>query len=106
MDADVISIETARSKMELLDAFTTSRYPNETGPVVYDIHAPRLPATAEMAKLLAKEAGRLATDKSGSIPTAAQNAAVGGGAFRPGQHGRRGTGGPLDNQIARADRLQ
>jgi len=63
MDADVISIETARSKMELLDAFTTYRYPNEIGPGVYDIHAPRLPSIAEMADLLVKAAGRLAADQ-------------------------------------------
>ena len=43
LDADVISIETARSRMELLDAFITFRYPNEIGPGVYDIHAPRCP---------------------------------------------------------------
>lgn len=53
LDADVISIETARSKMELLDAFTRYRYPNEIGPGVYDIHAPRQPTVGEMAGLLA-----------------------------------------------------
>lgn len=53
LDADVISIETARSKMELLDAFTRYRYPNEIGPGVYDIHAPRQPSVNEMAGLLA-----------------------------------------------------
>lgn len=52
LDADVISIETARSKMELLNAFKTYRYPNEIGPGVYDIHAPRLPTVEEMADLL------------------------------------------------------
>jgi 5-methyltetrahydropteroyltriglutamate--homocysteine methyltransferase len=52
MDADVISIETSRSKMELLDAFTTYRYPNEIGPGVYDIHSPRVPEVAEMAELM------------------------------------------------------
>ena len=44
MDADVITIETSRSQMELLDAFETFRYPNEIGPGVYDIHSPRVPA--------------------------------------------------------------
>ncbi|WP_454917697.1 5-methyltetrahydropteroyltriglutamate--homocysteine S-methyltransferase [Xanthobacter sediminis] len=53
MDADVISIETSRSKMELLDAFKSYRYPNEIGPGVYDIHSPRVPAVAEMTDLLA-----------------------------------------------------
>jgi 5-methyltetrahydropteroyltriglutamate--homocysteine methyltransferase len=52
MDADVISIETARSKMELLGAFARYRYPNEIGPGVYDIHAPRLPSVDEMIDLL------------------------------------------------------
>jgi 5-methyltetrahydropteroyltriglutamate--homocysteine methyltransferase len=52
MDADVISIETSRSKMELLDAFKTYRYPNEIGPGVYDIHSPRVPDVEEMSVLL------------------------------------------------------
>ncbi|MHA1539898.1 MAG: 5-methyltetrahydropteroyltriglutamate--homocysteine S-methyltransferase [Alphaproteobacteria bacterium] len=52
MDADVISIETSRSKMELLDAFTTYKYPNEIGPGVYDIHSPRIPSREEMVELL------------------------------------------------------
>jgi 5-methyltetrahydropteroyltriglutamate--homocysteine methyltransferase len=59
MDADVISIETARSKMELLEAFTTHRYSNEIGPGVYDIHAPRLPSVEEMTDLLAKASKKL-----------------------------------------------
>ncbi|MEJ2626634.1 MAG: 5-methyltetrahydropteroyltriglutamate--homocysteine S-methyltransferase, partial [Pseudolabrys sp.] len=52
MDADVISIETSRSKMELLDAFRNDKYPNEIGPGVYDIHSPRVPEVAEMTGLL------------------------------------------------------
>jgi 5-methyltetrahydropteroyltriglutamate--homocysteine methyltransferase len=52
MDADVISIETSRSKMELLDAFRNYKYPNEIGPGVYDIHSPRVPAVDEMTGLL------------------------------------------------------
>jgi 5-methyltetrahydropteroyltriglutamate--homocysteine methyltransferase len=52
MDADVISIETSRSKMELLDAFKSYRYPNEIGPGVYDIHSPRIPEVGEMTELL------------------------------------------------------
>jgi 5-methyltetrahydropteroyltriglutamate--homocysteine methyltransferase len=63
MDADVISIETARSKMELLNAFTLYRYPNEIGPGVYDIHAPRCPPVEEMTALLAKAKERLASDQ-------------------------------------------
>ncbi len=54
LDADVISIETSRSKMELLDGFGTFQYPNEIGPGVYDIHSPRVPATSEMVGLLKK----------------------------------------------------
>lgn len=59
MDADVISIETSRSKMELLDAFVSDRYPNDIGPGVYDIHSPRVPAVAEMTALLEKATERL-----------------------------------------------
>jgi len=54
MDADVITIETSRSAMELLTGFGTFRYPNEIGPGVYDIHSPRVPDTAEMVRLLKK----------------------------------------------------
>jgi 5-methyltetrahydropteroyltriglutamate--homocysteine methyltransferase len=54
MDADVITIETSRSQMELLEAFTTFHYPNEIGPGVYDIHAPRVPTIQEMIALLQK----------------------------------------------------
>ena len=63
LDADVISIETARSKMELLEAFSTYRYPNEIGPGVYDIHAPRCPSVDEMVALLDKAKQRLAHDQ-------------------------------------------
>lgn len=52
LDADVISMESARSKMELLHAFKAHGYPNEIGPGVYDIHSPRVPSSAEMQKLL------------------------------------------------------
>ena len=63
MDADVISIETSRSKMELLDAFVTYRYPNEIGPGVYDIHSPRVPAVEEMTELLVKATKHLKADQ-------------------------------------------
>lgn len=56
MDADVISIETARSQMELLEAFASYAYPNEIGPGVYDIHSPRVPAREDMSALLRKAA--------------------------------------------------
>ncbi|MGH8620760.1 MAG: 5-methyltetrahydropteroyltriglutamate--homocysteine S-methyltransferase [Burkholderiales bacterium] len=54
MDADVITIETSRSQMELLDAFASFRYPNEIGPGVYDIHSPRVPTEQEITALLQK----------------------------------------------------
>ncbi len=54
LDADVISIETARSAMELLGEFTRRKYPNEIGPGVYDIHSPRIPSVAEMLGLISK----------------------------------------------------
>lgn len=52
LDADVISIEASRSKMDLLRAFSTFHYPNEIGPGVWDIHSPRVPAADEMLQLL------------------------------------------------------
>ncbi|MDN3583039.1 5-methyltetrahydropteroyltriglutamate--homocysteine S-methyltransferase [Mucilaginibacter flavus] len=54
MDADVITIETSRSQMELLAAFSDFKYPNEIGPGVYDIHSPRVPTVDEMVSLLEK----------------------------------------------------
>jgi 5-methyltetrahydropteroyltriglutamate--homocysteine methyltransferase len=63
MDADVISIETSRSKMELLDAFKTYKYPNEIGPGVYDIHSPRVPEIGEMTDLLKLARLRLADEQ-------------------------------------------
>lgn len=63
MDADVISIETSRSKMELLDVFVTYRYPNEIGPGVYDIHSPRVPAVEEMTEFLVKATKHLKADQ-------------------------------------------
>ncbi|WP_184342709.1 5-methyltetrahydropteroyltriglutamate--homocysteine S-methyltransferase [Prosthecobacter vanneervenii] len=54
MDADVITIETSRSNMELLGAFVDFRYPNEIGPGVYDIHSPRVPSVSEMENLMRK----------------------------------------------------
>lgn len=52
MDADVVSMETSRSNMELLDAFARFKYPNELGPGVYDIHSPRVPSDEDMLLLL------------------------------------------------------
>jgi 5-methyltetrahydropteroyltriglutamate--homocysteine methyltransferase len=66
MDADAISIETTRSRMELLEAFAPGGgpgglcYPAEIGPGIWDIHSPRVPSAAEMAELLALARRRLA----------------------------------------------
>ncbi|MFO1418154.1 MAG: 5-methyltetrahydropteroyltriglutamate--homocysteine S-methyltransferase [Methylotetracoccus sp.] len=56
LDADVITIETSRSDMALLDAFGEFRYPNEIGPGVYDVHSPEVPQAADMRRLLDKAA--------------------------------------------------
>ncbi|WP_448694223.1 5-methyltetrahydropteroyltriglutamate--homocysteine S-methyltransferase [Pseudomonas rhizophila] len=63
MDADVITIETSRSDMELLEAFEAFEYPNDIGPGVYDIHSPRVPDTAEMVALMSKAVKRIAADR-------------------------------------------
>jgi 5-methyltetrahydropteroyltriglutamate--homocysteine methyltransferase len=63
MDADVISIETARSRMELLGAFTRFDYPNAIGPGVWDIHSPRVPGAEEMAGLLRRAAEALPRER-------------------------------------------
>jgi 5-methyltetrahydropteroyltriglutamate--homocysteine methyltransferase len=63
MDADVISIETSRSQMELLGAFAEYRYPNEIGPGVYDIHSPRVPSVEEITALLSKARRVLAPEQ-------------------------------------------
>ncbi|HAX91857.1 MAG TPA: 5-methyltetrahydropteroyltriglutamate--homocysteine S-methyltransferase [Rhodospirillaceae bacterium] len=59
LDADVISIETSRSQMELLEAFATYKYPNQIGPGVYDIHSPRVPPEDEIMRLVIKACERL-----------------------------------------------
>ena len=59
MDADVITIETSRSDMELLDAFDHFNYPNEIGPGVYDIHSPNIPTQEHMVALMRKAAERI-----------------------------------------------
>ena len=63
MDADVITIETSRSDMELLEAFEAFDYPNDIGPGVYDIHSPRVPDTAEMVKLMTKAVKRIPAER-------------------------------------------
>jgi len=63
MDADVITIETSRSDMELLDAFDNFKYPNEIGPGVYDIHSPNIPSEAHMTALMRKAAQRIPAER-------------------------------------------
>jgi len=63
MDADVITIETSRSQMELLEAFRTFNYPNEIGPGVYDIHSPRIPGRDEMLDLIKRAAQLVPKDR-------------------------------------------
>jgi len=63
MDADVITIETARSDMELLDAFDDFKYPNEIGPGVYDIHSPNIPTQEHIVALMQKAAERIPAER-------------------------------------------
>ncbi|UTW07092.1 5-methyltetrahydropteroyltriglutamate--homocysteine S-methyltransferase [Pseudomonas benzenivorans] len=63
MDADVITIETSRSDMELLEAFESFAYPNDIGPGVYDIHSPRVPEVVQMTELLRKAARRIPLER-------------------------------------------
>ena len=63
LDADVITIETSRSDMELLDAFVNFSYPNEIGPGVYDIHSPRVPTKDEIVRLMEKAAKVVPADR-------------------------------------------
>ncbi len=63
LDADVITIETSRSDMELLDAFVDFEYPNEIGPGVYDIHSPNVPSVDEMVDLMEKAAARVPPER-------------------------------------------
>jgi 5-methyltetrahydropteroyltriglutamate--homocysteine methyltransferase len=63
MDADVITIETSRSNMELLEGFAGFDYPNDIGPGVYDIHSPRVPTVEEMLRLLTRAARVIAPER-------------------------------------------
>src|SRR3546814_15942050 len=68
MDADVITMETSRSNMELLGAFEDFRYPNDIGPGVYDIHSPNVPNVGWMVDLIRKAAARLPAERLGVHP--------------------------------------
>lgn len=63
MDADVITIETSRSDMELLDAFEDFNYPNQIGPGVYDIHSPNTPSVEHIVALMKKAAERIPAER-------------------------------------------
>lgn len=63
LDADVITIETSRSDMELLESFEEFSYPNEIGPGVYDIHSPNVPEVAWIEALLQKAADRIPAER-------------------------------------------
>ncbi|MCS3434461.1 5-methyltetrahydropteroyltriglutamate--homocysteine S-methyltransferase [Klebsiella sp. BIGb0407] len=63
LDADVITIETSRSDMELLESFEAFEYPNEIGPGVYDIHSPNVPDVEWIEALLKKAADRVPTER-------------------------------------------
>jgi len=68
MDADVIAIESARSNMEILEAFREFKYPNEVGFGIYDIHSPRVPSADEMTLLLEKAARVVPPDQLWTNP--------------------------------------
>lgn len=63
LDADVLSIETSRSRMELIGDFGDQGYPNDVGPGVYDIHSPRVPSVEEMVDLLRRAAKVLPSNR-------------------------------------------
>jgi 5-methyltetrahydropteroyltriglutamate--homocysteine methyltransferase len=63
MDADVITIETSRSDMELLDVFDKFKYPNEIGPGVYDIHSPNIPTIEHVLNLMNQAKKRIPEDR-------------------------------------------
>jgi 5-methyltetrahydropteroyltriglutamate--homocysteine methyltransferase len=63
LDADVITIETSRSNMELLNAFKNFSYPNDIGPGVYDIHSPNIPSTESIVALLNQAQQQISVDK-------------------------------------------
>ncbi|OWV30554.1 5-methyltetrahydropteroyltriglutamate--homocysteine S-methyltransferase [Halomonas campaniensis] len=63
LDADVITIETSRSDMHLLDAFQDFAYPNEIGPGVYDIHTPNIPEVSWMVDLMEKALEKIPAER-------------------------------------------
>ena len=91
MDADVLLIEAARSKMELLEDWKRTGYENEIGPGLYDIHSPRIPSTEEMAELLRLAAQVLrARAALGRPRLRPEDAPLRGGRAVAQEHGRGG----------------
>lgn len=89
MDADVITIETSRSDMELLEAFEQFDYPNEIGPGVYDIHSPRVPSREEIVALLRKAARRIPAERLWVSGLRPEDPRLAGNRGSAGEHGRR-----------------
>jgi 5-methyltetrahydropteroyltriglutamate--homocysteine methyltransferase len=77
LDADVITIETSRSDMELLESFEEFDYPNEIGPGVYDIHSPNVPSVEWIEALLQKAAQRIPAERLWVNPDCGLKTAVG-----------------------------
>jgi len=63
MDADVITIESSRTEMKLLETLELSGYPNEIGPGIYDIHSPCVPAVAQIIERLRKAASHFPAER-------------------------------------------
>jgi 5-methyltetrahydropteroyltriglutamate--homocysteine methyltransferase len=63
LDADVITIESSRSDMDVLEAFRDFSYPNDIGPGVYDIHSPRIPQREEIVARLERAARVIRPDR-------------------------------------------
>ena len=94
LDADVTSIEAARSRMELVDDLEYHGYARGIGPGVYDIHSPRVPGEQEVTELLSTAVKHVPPASSGSTPTAASRPAATPRPRSPCQPGRRHQGGP------------
>jgi methionine synthase (B12-independent) (EC 2.1.1.14) len=90
MDADVITIETSRSNMELLDGFGAFAYPNDIGPGVYDIHSPRVPSRPTWPACCARRAAHAPTTL-GQPGLRPQNPRLAGNRIGAAAHGSSGT---------------
>ncbi len=68
MDADVITLEASRSRMEVLEELRRVDYPNEVGPGLYDVHSPRVPGVEEMEALLRRAAKAIPLERLWANP--------------------------------------